>query len=119
MFGTPGGLLRNTTRAVIIPRVGRSCHLPTGGALYFDTGVVEVATALIELDAPGGCARAVRSLWEQIAFVRGQIDHWEARTGKEMRLRGFSAHYNFSLFAQDSPRLHRLARLLPYILAVP
>ena len=81
--------------------------------------MVEVATALIELDAPGGCARAVRSLWEQIAFVRGQIDRWEARTGKGMRLRGFSAHYNFSLFAQDSPRLHRLARVLPYILAVP
>ncbi len=118
VFGTPGGLLRYH-EGRIIPRVGRSCHLPTGGALYFDTGVIEVATALIELDAPGGCARAVRSLWEQIAFVRSQIDRWEARTGKSMRLRGFSAHYNFSLFAQDSPRLHRLARLLPSILAVP
>ena len=118
VFGTPGNLLRHHEGRVI-PRVGRSCHLPTGGALYFDTGVVEVATALIELDAPGGCARAVRSLWEQIAFVRGQIDRWEASTGKEMRLRGFSAHYNFSLFAQDSLRLHRLARPLPSILAVP
>ncbi|MBE7212114.1 MAG: hypothetical protein INR65_13920, partial [Gluconacetobacter diazotrophicus] len=118
VFGTPAGLLRHHDGR-IVPRVGRSCHLPTGGALYFDTGVVEVATALIELDAPGGCARAVRSLWEQIAFVRGQIDHWEKSTGKQMRLRGFSAHYNFSLFAQDAPRLGRLARLLPHILAVP
>ncbi len=118
VFGTPGGLLRHHDGR-IIPRAGRSCHLPTGGALYFDTGVIEVATALIELDAPGGCARAVRSLWEQIAFVRGHLDRWEARTGKQMRLRGFSAHYNFSLFAEDSPRLHRLARLLPSILAVP
>ncbi len=118
VFGTPGNLLRHHEGRVI-PRVGRSCHLPTGGALYFDTGVVEVATALIELDAPGGCARAVRSLWEQIAFVRGQIDRWEVSTGREMRLRGFSAHYSFSLFAQDPPRLHRLARLLPSILAIP
>lgn len=118
VFGTPGGLLRHH-EGRIVPRTGRSCHLPTGGALYFDTGVIEVATALIELDAPGGCARAVRSLWEQIAFVRGQIDRWEARTGQEMRLRGFSAHYNFSLFAHNAPRLHRLARVLPYILSVP
>ena len=118
IFGTPDGLLRHH-KGRIIPRVGRSCHLPTGGALYFDTGVVEVATALIELDAPGGCARAVRSLWEQIAFVRGQLDYWEKLTGKTMCLRGFSAHYNFSLFAHESRRLHRLARLLPYVLGVP
>ena len=118
VFGTPGGLLRHHTGRVI-PRVGRSRHLPTGGALYFDTGVVEVATALIELDAPHGCARAVRSLWEQIAFVRAQIDHWEAGTGKTMCLRGFSAHYNFSLFGQTPRRLHRLARTLPYILGIP
>ncbi len=118
VFGTPDGLLRHH-KGRIIPRVGRSCHLPTGGALYFDTGVVEVATALIELDAPGGCARAVRSLWEQIAFVRAQLDRWEQLTGKTMCLRGFSAHYNFSLFAHAPRRLHRLARLLPSLLGVP
>lgn len=118
VFGSPGGLLRHHGGR-IIPRTGRSRHLPTGGALYFDTGVVEVATALIELDAPHGPARAVRSLWEQIAFVRAQIDRWEVSEGKTMRLRGFSAHYNFSLFGQESRRPHRLARVLPYILGVP
>ena len=118
VFGTPGGLLRHHTGR-IIPRTGRSRHLPTGGALYFDTGVVEVATALIELDAPHGPARAVRSLWEQIAFVRAQIDRWEVATGKAMCLRGFSAHYNFSLFGQTTPRLYRLARTLPYLIGIP
>ncbi len=121
VFRHPANLLRHHAGR-IIPRVGRSCHLPSGGALYFDTGVVEVATALIELDPSGGCARAVRSLWEQIAFVRGQLDAWEGVRGEEMRLRGFSAHYNFSLFdaaPAGGSRLHRLARLLCYILPVP
>ncbi len=118
VFGSPEGLLRHHAGR-IIPRTGRSRHLPTGGALYFDTGVVEVATALIELDAPHGPARAVRSLWEQIAFVRAQIDRWEAATGKTLCLRGFSAHYNFSLFGQTTPRLYRLARVLPYLLGIP
>ena len=118
VFGTPGGLLRHHAGRTI-PRVGRSRHLPTGGALYFDTGVVEVATALIELDAPHGCARAVRSLWEQIAFVRGQINSWEQSLGKTMCLRGFSAHYNFSIFGQTPHRLRRLAYILPFILGVP
>ncbi len=82
VFRTPAGLLRHYPGR-IIPRAGRSCHLPTGGALYFDTGVVEVATALIELEADHGCQRAVRSLWEQIAFVRAQLDASEVceRTG--------------------------------------
>ena len=121
VFRHPLNLLRHHAGR-IVPRVGRSCHLPSGGALYFDTGVVEVATALIELDPAGGCARAVRSLWEQIAFVRGQLDAWEQTRGDELRLRGFSAHYNFSLFdlsASGSRRLHRLARLLCDVLPVP
>ena len=120
-FGHPAKLL-SLYAGRIVPRVGRSCHLPTGGALYFDTGVVEVATALIELEAPHGCARAVRSLWEQIAFVRTQLDGWETRRGQNLSLRGFSAHYNFSLpsaGADGSRRLHRLARLLCYVLPVP
>ena len=117
-FGHPAALLRHY-EGRIVPRAGRSCHLPSGGALYFDTGVVEVATALIELEAPHGCARAVRSLWEQITFVRGQLDGWESRRGQNLGLRGFSAHYNFSLLRGDSRRLHRLARLLCYVLPVP
>ena len=119
-FGHPAQLLRHY-EGRIVPRVGRSCHLPTGGALYFDTGVVEVATALIEMEAPHGCARAVRSLWEQIAFVRGQLDGWETRRGQTLDLRGFSAHYNFSLPAtgMDGSRLRRLAWLLCNVLPVP
>ena len=117
VFGDPAALLRHY-EGRIVPRLGRSCHLPTGGALYFDTGVVEVATALIELEAPRGCARAVRSLWEQIAFVRSQLDGWETRRGQSLCLRGFSAHYNFSLPVADA-RIHRLARLLCYVLPVP
>ena len=121
VFRHPANLLRHHAGR-IIPRVGRSCHLPSGGALYFDTGVVEVATALIELDPAGGCQRAVRSLWEQIAFVRGQLDAWEGVRGDSLRLRGFSAHYNFSLHepaGAGGSRLHRLARLLCYVLPVP
>jgi hypothetical protein len=121
IFGTPANLLRHHTGR-LIPRTGRSCHLPSGGALYFDTGVVEVATALIELEAPGGCERAVRSLWEQIAFVREHLDAWEGQLGPQIRLRGFSAHYNFSLTpgaAIDDTRLRRLTRLLCYVLPVP
>ncbi len=119
-FGHPAALLRHHDGR-IVPRLGRSCHLPSGGALYFDTGVLEVATALIELDHPGGCERAVRSLWEQIAFVREQLDAWESRRGQTLSLRGFSAHYNFSLFASGAAgsRLNWLARLLCYVLPVP
>ena len=119
-FRHPAALLRYHDGR-IVPRTGRSCHLPSGGALYFDTGVVEVATALIELEHPGGCERAVRSLWEQIAFVRRQLDAWETHGGQTLGLRGFSAHYNFSLFAPGAAgaRLHRLARLLCYVLPVP
>ncbi len=120
VFGHPAILLRHYAGR-IIPRLGRSCHLPTGGALYFDTGVVEVATALIETEAPHGCARAVRSLWEQIEFVRTQLDGWETRRGQKLDLRGFSAHYNFSLptVGMDNGRLRRLARLLCYVLPLP
>ena len=120
-FKHPGDLLRHH-EGRIVPRVGRSCHLPSGGALYFDTGVVEVATALIELEPAGGCERAVRSLWEQIAFVRGQLDAWETSSGRNLSLRGFSAHYNFSLFAPGTAgarRLYSLAWLLCHVLPIP
>ena len=120
-FRRPENLLRHHDGR-IVPRVGRSCHLPSGGALYFDTGVVEVATALIELEHSGGCERAVRSLWEQIAFVRKQLDRWEEQNANTLCLRGFSAHYNFSLPASvsmASGRSHRLAHLLCYVLPVP
>src|SRR5882672_6702118 len=38
----------------LIHRVGTSYHLPTGGAVYFDTGVIEVATPLIEIEHARG-----------------------------------------------------------------
>src|SRR5438552_16084690 len=63
----------------LLKRTNQSLQLPTGGALYFDGGVVEVVTPVIEI-APQCTARVVRSLWEQIGFVRDQLDAWEART---------------------------------------
>src|SRR5919106_5058439 len=79
----------------LIHRRGTSYHLPTGGIVYFDTGVIEVATPLIEIDR--GCGtRATRSLWESILAVRGGLARWERRTRKRAALTGFSAHYNVS-----------------------
>ena len=54
----------------LLPREKSSLQLPTGGAVYFDRGVIEVVTPVIEL-APHSTARMVRNLWEQIEFVRG------------------------------------------------
>src|SRR5687768_8593386 len=49
----------------LLKRERSSFQLPTGGAVYFDRGVFEVVTPVIEL-APGCTARVVRNLWEQI-----------------------------------------------------
>ncbi len=117
VFGNPQQIIR----APMIPRVGRSFHLPSGGAIYFDTGVVEVATPIIELES-GCCIRAVRSLWEQIRFLRAELDHWEERTGSHIRLEGFSTHYNISVpetLGANSASMRRLALLLTYLLAAP
>src|ERR671918_152892 len=79
----------------LIHRAGTSYHLPTGAAVYFDTGVIEVATPLIEIER--GCGtRAGRSLWEAIRFVGDGLVRWEARTGRRSALTGFSVHYNVS-----------------------
>lgn len=105
----------------LIHRVGTSYHLPTGGAVYFDTGVIEVATPLIEIDR--GCGtRAGRSLWESILVVREGLSRWEQRTGRRAALTGFSTHYNVSFeHPDDRPgqKLDDLALLLVYILAPP
>jgi hypothetical protein len=103
-------------------RVGTSFQLPTGAAVYFDTGVIEVATPVIELER--GCiARAGRSLWESICFIRGELDAWEARTGHTARLVGFSTHYNVSIEpgspSASARRLNALAKLLTYVLPAP
>jgi hypothetical protein len=115
VWGTPQAFVRQR----LVHREGRSYHLPTGGAVYFDTGVIEVATPPIEV-APGCAERAGRSLWEAIQFVRDELDAWEARTGRTVRLVGFSAHYNVS-FEAPTPR-HRvedLAFVLAHVLPAP
>ena len=66
-------------------RTGRSYHLPTGGAVYFDTGVIEIATPVIEIEK-GCAARAGRSLWESIRFLRDELDAWEQREGQTVHL---------------------------------
>ena len=119
VFGSP----RKVVRGPLVHRTGRSYHLPTGGALYFDTGVMEIATPMIEI-ARGCGARGTRSLWESLAFLRGELDAWELETGREVRLVGFSTHYNVSF---DVPReeakmgrsVEQLAYLLTYLLAAP
>ena len=61
VFGDPSRLVRRR----MIPRTGKSFQLPAGGAIYFDTGVIEVATPIVELER-GCCQRATRLLWEQM-----------------------------------------------------
>ncbi|MCA1649375.1 MAG: hypothetical protein LC753_03555 [Acidobacteria bacterium] len=51
--------------------------------------------------------------------MRGELDAWELRTGRGVRLAGFSTHYNLSIDVPPTRRLGRLARLLTYILPVP
>ncbi len=117
VFGTPRGLIRKR----MIPRTGRSFQLPAGGAIYFDTGVIEVATPIVEL-GPGCCYRATRLLWEQIRCVRRELDAWSRRHKRRARLQGFSTHYNFSFPAarkSDMRTCSKLAYLLAHILPVP
>ena len=115
VFGDPRGFIR----APLVHRRGTSYHLPTGGAVYFDTGVIELATPIVELER--GCmVRAGRSLWDSLRFVRGELDVWEARTGRHAQLAGFSAHYNVSADGRAGrARLDAVARLLTYILPAP
>lgn len=107
----------------LLPREKSSLQLPTGGAVYFDRGVIEVVTPVIEL-APHSTARMVRNLWEQIGFVRDQLTKWEKANGHTVRLKAYSTHYNISYEIpkreQTSKRNEKaLALLLAYILPVP
>ena len=111
VFGTPARLIRKK----MIPRTGRSFQLPAGGAIYFDTGVIEVATPIVELE-PGCCYRATRLLWEQIRYARQELDRWSTAKKCECRLRGFSTHYNFS-FPSARRSAKRNATTLGYLLA--
>jgi hypothetical protein len=119
VFGDPREFLGNG----LMHRKGTSYHLPTGGAVYFDTGVIEVATPVIEIER--GCmARAGRSLWEGIRAVRDGLDDWEQRKRHDVRLVGFSTHYNISFELPPHERgekrtVEKLALLLSYILPAP
>jgi hypothetical protein len=114
---------RSFMRGPLMHRVGTSYHLPNSAAIYFDTGVIEIATPAMELER--GCmARAGRSMWESIALVRSELDRWERARGHRTRLVGFSTHYNVSLAANErrsmTPRrLNHVARALTYILPGP
>jgi hypothetical protein len=113
---------RKIVRGPLVHRTGKSYHLPTGGAIYFDTGVVEVATPMIEI-AQGCAARATRSLWESIGFLRTELDAWETNAERTVRLAGFSTHYNVSFDGSHSSDahhgVHALAYLLTHIVAAP
>jgi hypothetical protein len=113
----------NIVRDPMIHRMGRSYHLPTGGAVYFDTGVIEIATGMIEIDK-GCAARAGRALWENLRYLRGELDDWEKRHGHDVELAGFSTHYNVSFTPKQSRQgpscsVQKLALLLTYILHTP
>jgi hypothetical protein len=107
----------------LLVREKSSLQLPTGGAVYFDRGVIEVVTPVIEL-APSSTARMVRNLWEQIGFVRDQLTRWGKENHHTVRLKAYSSHYNVSF---EIPRrrqnkhrnIQKLALLLAYILPVP
>src|ERR1700756_5067721 len=117
VFGDPSRLVRRR----MIPRTGKSFQLPAGGAIYFDTGVIEGPTPIVELE-PGCCYRATRLLWEQIRYLRRELDHWAKRNNCRCRLQGFSTHYNFSFPKTRKSKFRnatKLAYLLAHILPVP
>lgn len=107
----------------LLKREKTSLQLPTGGAVYFDRGVIEVVTPVIEL-APSSTARMVRNLWEQIGFVREQLTNWGNANGHTVRLKAYSTHYNVSYEIPKSRQnkkrnVKALALLLAYILPPP
>jgi hypothetical protein len=116
---TPGAFIDRP----LLRRSAKASQLPTGGAVYFDGGVVEVVTPVIEI-APQCTARVVRSLWEQIGFVRDQLDRWQTRNAKRVRLEAFSCHFNISYELSRDERnrnrtIQKLALLLAYLLPIP
>jgi hypothetical protein len=119
IFGSPKKIIREK----MMHRKGRSYHLPTGGAVYFDTGVIEVATPVIEIER-GCAARAGRNLWEAILFVRQELDAWEQAHDTDVALAGFSTHYNISFDLPHAEQgtnktVEQLAYLLAHILPAP
>ncbi len=114
---------KNFIDAPMLAREKTSSHIPTGGAVYFDRGVIEVVTPVIELREES-TARMVRNLWESMQFVRDQLTRWEKKTGHTVRLKAYSSHYNISYeIPKGLQNRHRnekkLALLLAYLLPVP
>jgi hypothetical protein len=119
IFGDPRSFLGSD----LMHRTGTSYHMKTGGAVYFDTGVIEIATPAIEIEQ-GCAARAGRSLWEGILEVSTALDEWERVKGRKAALVGFSAHYNVSFELPHHEQgvnrtVEKLAALLIHILPVP
>src|SRR4029434_2830078 len=117
VFGDPSRLVRRQ----MITRTGKSFQLPAGGAIYFDTGVIEVATPIVARERGRGC-RATSLFVEQIRYLRRELDHWARRHKCQCRLQGFSAHYNFSFPTVRKSKLRnttKLAYLLAHILPAP
>jgi len=119
VWRTPAGFIERP----LLKRTTKASQLPTGGAVYFDGGVLEVVTPVIEV-APQCTARAVRSLWEQIGFVRDELDAWERRTSRRVRLQAFSCHVNISFELPRERRgaertIQKLALLLALVLPPP
>ena len=120
VFGSPTQIVRGP----MMHRTGRSYHLPTGGAVYFDTGVIEIATPVIEIER-GCAARAGRSLWESIRFLRTELDAWEERERPRRSARRLQ-HALQRLVRAAAARARgasapssKLAMLLTHILPVP
>jgi hypothetical protein len=119
VFGDPRGFVT----VPLLHRTGRSFHLPNGAAIYFDTGVIELASPVMELER--GCfGRLARSLEVAVAFVRSQLDEWETHDHRRVRLQGFSTHYNVSVADQaatgrPSARMEDLSWLLAHVLPAP
>ena len=119
VFGDPRGFID----IPLVHRTGRSFHLPNGSAIYFDTGVIEIASPVMTLER--GCfGRLARSMEVSIACVRDQLDQWERRTGHRARLQGFSAHYNVSVSngaatGEPSQRVRDLSWVLTHVLPAP
>jgi len=119
VFGDPRAFLG----ADLMHRTGDSYHLRTGGAVYFDTGVIEVATPAMEIER-GCAARCGRSLWEGILEVRAALDLWELQHRRAARLTGFSAHYNVSFELPEHQQgpdrtVDKLALLLVHVIPPP
>jgi len=115
IFGTAQKLIRRK----MLPRTGRSFQLPSGGAIYFDTGVIEVATPIVELEAGlfaiarhGSCGNKSTTWARSCGVGRGEINAGAA-PGFQHALH-FSFETKHASAVRDAKRLgYLLAHILP------